>query len=67
MIKDIEGRCGVKITFPEENSGDDIQIVSIKGSCNDDIIEAIVSSTSSLSLTLRHQSSFNPERIFNEH
>ena len=44
VIKDIESRCGVKVSFPEEDgSKDTSQVVVIKGDCNDDITEAIVS------------------------
>ena len=44
VIKDIESRCGVKVSFPEEDeSKDTLQVVVIKGDCNDDITEAIVS------------------------
>lgn len=44
VIKDIESRCGVKISFPEEEgSKDTSQVVVIKGDCNDDIKDAIVS------------------------
>ncbi|XP_063674769.1 uncharacterized protein LOC134811671 isoform X2 [Bolinopsis microptera] len=52
VIKDIESRCGVKISFPEDsnpgncnpgncNPGNTSQIVEVKGDCNDDITEAI--------------------------
>ena len=42
VIKDIESRCGVKISFPED-SEDPSQTVVLRGDCNDDITEAIVS------------------------
>ena len=42
VIRDIEGRCSVKIVFPEDTHKTE-QIVSIKGDCNDDIADAIVS------------------------
>ena len=45
VIKDMESRCGVKISFPEAESSDEtatLQTVVVKGDCNDDITEAIV-------------------------